>query len=62
MRLVIHIITGIIIATMIGGILLVLTLPRSGDFRMALIAWGILLAISGAIIGAIIGAKRRTKT
>lgn len=62
MKLVVHIIIGIIITIMLAGILVVLTLPISGKAQLSLVAWGILLAIIGAIIGALIGAKRREKS
>ena len=62
MKLIVHIIIGIIIAIMLAGILLVLTLPISGKAQLSLAAWGILLAAIGAIIGALIGAKKREKS
>jgi VIT1/CCC1 family predicted Fe2+/Mn2+ transporter len=46
---------------MFGGILFVLSMRISGDAKLALVAWGILLAIVGAIVGALIGAKRRNR-
>ena len=62
MKLIVHIIVGIIITIMLAGILMVLTLPISGKSQLALAGWGILLAVIGVIIGALIGAKRRGKS
>ena len=62
LKLIVHIIVGIIITIMLAGILVVLTLPISGKAQLSLAAWGILLAVIGAIIGALIGAKRRGKS
>ena len=62
LRLIVHIIVGIVISIMLAGILLVLTLPLSGKAQLALAAWGILLVIIGAIIGALVGAKMKGKS
>jgi hypothetical protein len=61
LKLIVHVIFGIIIGIMLAGILLVLTLPISGKAQLALAGWGILLAIIGAIVGALFGAGKRKK-
>ncbi len=61
LKLVIHIIVGFIIVIMLAGILAVLTLPISGKSQVTLVAWGILLAIIGAIFGALFAARNRGK-
>ena len=61
MKLIVHIIFGIIIGVMLTGILLVLTLPISSKAQLALAGWGILLALAGAIVGALVGAGKRDK-
>ena len=62
MKLIVHIIIGIMIGVMLAGILVVLTLGISGKEQLTLAAWGILLAVIGVIVGALIGAKNREKS
>ena len=62
LKLIIHIIVGIIIVIMLAGILAVLTLPISGKSQLTLVAWGILLAIIGGIFGALFTARNKGKS
>ncbi len=54
-----RIVIGAIIGAIPGGIMVLLTLPVSGEVELTLGVGGIFLAIVGIIIGAIIGARKR---
>ncbi len=54
-----RIIIGALIGLIPGGIMVLLTLPVSGEAELTLGANGIFLAIIGAIIGAVVGARKR---
>ena len=48
-----------IIGAIPGGIMVLLTLPVSGEVELTLGVGGIFLAIVGIIIGAVIGARKQ---
>lgn len=54
-----RIITGAIVGAIPGGIMVLLTVPVSGEAELTLGVSGILLAIIGMITGAIIRARKR---
>ncbi len=54
-----RIIIGALVGGIPGGIMVLLTVPVSGEAELILGASGIFLAIIGAIIGAIVGARKR---
>ena len=56
-----RIIIAALVGAIPGGIMVLLTVPVSGELELTLGAWGILLAIIGAIIGAFFGARKRRK-
>ncbi len=56
---VIRIIIGALIGAIPGGIMVLLTIPVSGEVELTLGVSGIFLAAIGTVIGAIIGARKR---
>ncbi len=54
-----RIIIGAIIGAIPGGIMVLLTVPVSGEAELTLGVGGIFFAIIGMTIGAIIGARKR---
>lgn len=54
-----HIIIGALIGAVPGGVMVLLTIPVSGEWELTLGVSGILLAAIGMVIGAIIGARKR---
>ncbi len=52
-------IIGALVGVIPGGIMILLTVPVSGEAELTLGANGIVMAIVGAIIGAIVGARKR---
>ncbi len=54
-----HIIIGAIVGAIPGGIMVLLTIPVSGEWELTLGANGILLVIMGMLIGGIVGARKR---
>ncbi len=54
-----RIIIGAIVGVIPGGIMILLTVPVSGEAELTLGVGGIFLAIIGITIGAIIGARKR---
>ena len=55
----IRIIIGALVGAIPGGIIVLLTVPVSGEAELTLGVSGIFLAITGMIIGAGIGARKK---
>ncbi len=56
---IISIIIGAIIGAIPGGVMVLLTVPVSGEAELTLGVSGIFLLFMGMIIGAVIGARKR---
>ncbi len=54
-----YIIIGALIGAVPGGVMVLLTIPVSGEWELTLGVSGILLAAIGMVIGAIVGARKR---
>ncbi|MEE8194292.1 MAG: hypothetical protein V3T73_02170 [Dehalococcoidales bacterium] len=54
-----RIIIGALVGAIPGGIMVLLTVPVSGEAELTLGVGGIFLLIAGMIIGAIVGARKR---
>ena len=54
-----RIIIGALVGVIPGGIMVLLTVPVSGEVELTLGVGGIFLAVAGTIIGATVGARKR---
>ncbi len=54
-----RIIIGALVGAVPGGGMILLTIPVSGEWELTLGVSGMLLATTGMVIGAIVGARKR---